>query len=51
MHAFILGILSHHCREIWGMGVDIDDGDGTTNDPVSAEVRFRVHTWFSALAN
>lgn len=39
MHAFFLRILSHHCRDIWGMDIGIEDGDGTTTDPVSAEVR------------
>jgi hypothetical protein len=39
MHAFFLGILSRHCRDIWGMDVSFEDGDGTTTDPVSAEVR------------
>jgi Transposase family tnp2 len=39
MHAFFLRILSHHCRDIWGMDINIEDGDGTTTDPVSSEVR------------
>ncbi len=32
MHGFYLGILQRHCREIWGMSADIDDGEGVTFD-------------------
>jgi hypothetical protein len=39
MHAFFLRILSHHCRDIWGMDINIADSDGTTTDPVSAEIQ------------
>ena len=39
MHAFFLRILSRHCQDIWGMDVDIEDGDGLTTDPVSLEMR------------
>ncbi|RXW23262.1 hypothetical protein EST38_g2593 [Candolleomyces aberdarensis] len=28
MHNFYLGLLQRHCRYIWGMDLDIDDGDG-----------------------
>lgn len=35
MHAFFLRMLPHLCREVWGMDVDFDDGDGITFDPVS----------------
>ena len=39
MHAFFLRILSCHCQDIWGMDVEIEDGDGRTTDPVSTEIR------------
>jgi len=39
MHAFFLRILSRHCQDIWGMDVEIEDGDGLTTDPVSLEMR------------
>ena len=39
MHAFFLGVLSRHCRDIWGMDVEIGDGDGLTTDPVSSDIR------------
>ena len=39
MHAFFLGILSRHCRDIWGMDIEIEDGNGLTTDPVSSEIR------------
>lgn len=39
MHGFFLRILSRHCQEIWGMDVEIGDGDGLTTDPVSSEIR------------
>lgn len=32
MHGFYLGILQRHCREIWGMAADVDDGEGVTFD-------------------
>ena len=28
MHAFYLRLMSHHCHHIWGMDVNISDGDG-----------------------
>jgi hypothetical protein len=39
MHAFFLRILSRHCQDIWGMDVEIEDGDGLTTDPISSEIR------------
>ena len=39
LHAFFLRILSHHCQDIWGMNVKLDDGDGLTMDPVPSEIR------------
>lgn len=39
MHAFFLRILPHHCQDIWGMNVKLDDGDGLTIDPVPSEIR------------
>jgi hypothetical protein len=39
MHGFFLRILSRHCQDIWGMDVEIEDGDGITTDPVSSEIR------------
>jgi hypothetical protein len=33
MHAFFLGNLRRHCREIWGMDVKLADGDGVWVDP------------------
>ena len=39
MHAFYLRILSRHCQDIWGMNIEIEDGDGLTTDPVSSEIR------------
>jgi len=39
MHAFFLRILSHHCQDIWGIDIDIEDGDSLTTDPVSLEMR------------
>ena len=35
MHLFFLILFKRHCTDIWGMDSDIDDGDGTTADPVS----------------
>ncbi|KAJ2912144.1 hypothetical protein MD484_g8273, partial [Candolleomyces efflorescens] len=32
MHAFYLRIFQHHCRSIWGMNVNLEDGDGPTFD-------------------
>lgn len=31
MHNLYLGLLQRHCREIWGMNIDHDDGDGTSS--------------------
>jgi hypothetical protein len=31
MHNLYLGLLQRHCRDIWGMNIKHDDGDGTTN--------------------
>ncbi len=39
MHAFFLRIISRHCQDMWGMDVDIEDGDGTSCDPLSWEIR------------
>lgn len=33
MHALFLGNLKRHCRNIWGMDVKFEDGDGITYDP------------------
>ncbi|KAJ2911854.1 hypothetical protein MD484_g8563, partial [Candolleomyces efflorescens] len=38
MHNFFLGLLERHCRNIWGMDLEADDGDGSlkpygTKDP------------------
>lgn len=33
MHAFFLGDLKRHCREVWGMDVTFADGDGSWVDP------------------
>ena len=35
MHLFFLILFKRHCGDIWGMDSEIDDGDGTTADPVS----------------
>jgi hypothetical protein len=34
MHLFFLILFKRHCTDIWGMDSEIDDGDGTTADPV-----------------
>jgi hypothetical protein len=39
MHALFLRILPHHCQDIWGMDIQLEDGDGSTTDPVSPEIR------------
>jgi hypothetical protein len=39
MHAFFLRILSRHCQDIWGMDVQLEDGNGLTTDPVPPEIR------------
>jgi hypothetical protein len=39
MHMFFLRIISHHCQDIWGMDIEIEDGDSLTTDPVSLEIR------------
>ncbi|KAI9062655.1 hypothetical protein FKP32DRAFT_1612426 [Trametes sanguinea] len=31
MHNLYLGLLKTHCRDIWGMSVDVDDGDATSS--------------------
>ncbi|KAI9061491.1 hypothetical protein FKP32DRAFT_1575884 [Trametes sanguinea] len=31
MHNLYLGLVKRHCRDIWGMDVDAEDGDGTIN--------------------
>lgn len=36
MHLFFLILFKRHCSDIWGMDSGIDDGDGTTADPVSS---------------
>lgn len=38
MHLFFLILFKRHCRDIWGMDSEIDDGDGTTADPVSSSL-------------
>jgi hypothetical protein len=32
MHAFYLRIFQYHCRSVWGMSINFDDGDGPTFD-------------------
>lgn len=32
MHAFYLRLFQHHCRSVWGMDVNFEDGDGITFD-------------------
>lgn len=32
MHAFFLRLFQHHCRSIWGMDVNFEDGDGIMFD-------------------
>ena len=39
MHAFFLRIISRHCQDMWGMDIEIEDGDGTTSDPLPSEIR------------
>lgn len=34
MHLFFLILFKRHCTDIWGMDSEINDGDGTTADPV-----------------
>ena len=31
MHNLYLGLLQRHCRDVWGMNIQHEDGDGTTN--------------------
>lgn len=38
MHLFFLILFKRHCRDIWGMDSNINDGDGTTADPVSSKL-------------
>jgi hypothetical protein len=39
MHPFFLWIISHHCQDMWGMDIGIEDGDGSTSDPLPSEIR------------
>ena len=39
MHAFFLRIISRHCQDMWGMDIEIEDGDGSTSDPLPSEIR------------
>jgi Transposase family tnp2 len=39
MHAFYLRLLSHHCRHIWGMNANVEDGDG-----VALGIKDKEHT-------
>jgi hypothetical protein len=39
MHAFFLRIISRHCQDMWGMDIGIEDGDGSTSDPLPSEIR------------
>jgi hypothetical protein len=32
MHAFYLRIFQHHIRKIWGMDIELEDGEGITHD-------------------
>jgi hypothetical protein len=31
MHTLYLGLLKSHCRDIWGMNISVEDGDGSTS--------------------
>jgi hypothetical protein len=39
MHTFFLRIFSRHCQDIWGMGIQFQDGNGLTTDPVPSEIQ------------
>jgi hypothetical protein len=39
MHTFFLRIFSHHCQDMWGMDIDIEDSNGRTSDPLALEIR------------
>ena len=39
MHAFFLQIILCHCQDMWGMNIDIEDGNGISCDPLSWEIR------------
>jgi hypothetical protein len=44
MHAFYLRMFAHHCRSIWGMDINFEDGDGILfdrdpNHPTEAEMQ------------
>ena len=38
MHSFFLILFKRHCSEIWGMDANIQDGDGTTTDPLQSSL-------------
>ena len=42
MHSFFLILFKRHCSEIWGMDSKIQDGDGTTADPVEPALLLSV---------
>ncbi|KAJ2912344.1 hypothetical protein MD484_g8074, partial [Candolleomyces efflorescens] len=48
MHAFYLRLFQHHCRSVWGMDVEFDDGPGVTydlrsNQPTDDEMKNAEH--------
>ncbi|RXW21209.1 hypothetical protein EST38_g4657 [Candolleomyces aberdarensis] len=48
MHAFYLRLFQHHCRSVWGMDVDFEDGVGVTydirsNQPTEDEMKIAEH--------
>ncbi|KAA1479800.1 hypothetical protein DENSPDRAFT_789577 [Dentipellis sp. KUC8613] len=38
LHALFLGNFQHHCRVVWGMDVKVEDGDGSTSDPLTSSL-------------
>lgn len=48
MHAFYLRLFQHHCRSVWGMDINFEDGDGITfdvrsNAPTEQEMKHANH--------
>lgn len=48
MHAFYLRLFQHHCRSVWGMDINFQDGDGITfdtrsNAPTEVEMKRATH--------
>lgn len=46
MHGFYLRILQRHCRDIWGMSVELTDCDGLWELPMPNEEE-KAHAWHS----